>query len=163
MRAIAIMGLVRRLLAYEASAGQAQVSSTQKQDAVIEAAERASDKLRTHLSKRIGQEGFRTLLARALALTTSQFPQLIAVRVGADGSLVGLRGAGGQASHNRGDSETRDSQARNNAVEGAVALVAHLIGLLIVFIGEDLTRRILSTVWPELAWDDAAGWENDTP
>ena len=44
-----------------------------------------------------------------------------------------------------------------------MALLAHFLGLLITFIGEDLTLRILSTVWPELDWDDTTGWENETP
>lgn len=149
MRANAILRLVRRLLTHEAA-------ETQDQDALMAAAERASDKLRAHLSKRIGQEGFRTLLSRALALTTVQFPHLSAVRVGADGALVGLRGAA-----NRGSPEARDRETQETAVEEAVALLAHFLGLLVTFIGEDLTLRLLSTVWPELAWDDVTGGEDD--
>lgn len=152
MRATAMLGLVRRLLTHE-SAGR------QDQDSLIEAAERVADKLRAHLSKRIGQEGFRTLLARALILSTAPFPHLSAVRVGTDGSLIGLRAAIG-----RGLGETRGSETREDtAVEGAVALVAHLLALLITFIGEDLTRRLLSTVWPELAVDDATDRETERP
>ena len=96
------------------------------------------------------------LLARALTLTTSQFPFLSAVRVDADGSLVGLGGDPGP-----GSQETRDNAIQGDTVEGAVAVIAHLLALLITFIGEDLTRRMLSAVWPELAWDDAIGWENE--
>lgn len=143
MRATAIMGLVRRLLTHEAAGGQ-------EQEALIEATERASDKLRAHLSKRIGQEGFRTLLARALTLTTTNFPHLSAVRVGADGSLVGLRGA-----------MSRVQETQGATVEGAVALVAQFLALLISFIGEDLTLRLLSAVWSELALDEATGGENE--
>ena len=88
MRTTAILSLVRRLLTQEAK-------ESQKPEALIEAAERVSNKLRVHLSKRVGQEGFRTLLVRALTLATTQFPSLRAVRVGADGSLVGLREAAG--------------------------------------------------------------------
>lgn len=151
MRANAILGLVRRLLTHEAAGNQ-------DQEALIKAAERASDKLRAHLSNRIGQEGFRTLLARALSLTTPQFPHLSAVRVGADGSLVGLRGAAG-----RGSGEVQDSETQKAVVEGAVALVAHLLALLVTFIGEDLTLRLISAVWPDLGLDDAPGGENERP
>lgn len=150
MRATAIMGLVRRLLMLEAA-------ESQDQDALIEAAERASDKMRAHLSKRIGQEGFRTLLARSLALTTTNFPHLSDVRVGADGSLVGLRAAMSRVQ------EAQDKETHGDTVEGTVALVAQLLALLITFIGEGLTLRLLSTVWPELALDDATDRETGRP
>lgn len=145
MEAIAIQGLVRRLLTQEAAESRNQDSSAP--EFLIEDAERVLDKLRLHLSQRIGQEGFRVLLARSLGLAAAQFPALSAVRVGADGSLVGLGEAAGS-----------DLQETN---EGAAALVAHLIGLLVSFIGEDLTLRILGTVWPKLASDDTDGAENE--
>lgn len=148
MRTIAMLDLVRRLLAHEAA-------ESQDQDSLIEAAERVSEELRVHLSKRIGQEGFRTILARSLALTTAQFPHLSAVRVGADGTLIGLRGA---ISHAQ---EAQDKEAQGVTIEGAVALVAQLLALLISFIGEDLTLRLLSAVQPEFAWDDVTGRENE--
>lgn len=143
-----MLDLVRRLLAHEAA-------ESQDQDSLIEAAERVSEELRVHLSKRIGQEGFRTILARSLALTTAQFPHLSAVRVGADGILIGLRGA---ISHAQ---EAQDKEAQGVTIEGAVALVAQLLALLISFIGEDLTLRLLSAVQPEFAWDDVTGRENE--
>ncbi len=150
MRASVLVSLVRRLLTLEAAEGQ-------DQDSVIGAAERVSDKLRAHLSKRIGQEGFQVLLARALTLATARFPHLSAVRVDADGSLIGLRRAA-----DVGSQRTSDSITQQDAVEGVVALVAELLGLLMTFIGEDLTLRLLSTVSPglaipELDSDDAAG------
>ena len=150
MRADAILGLVQRLLTYEAAASQ-------DQEALIEAAERISDNLRVHLSKRIGQEGFRTILARALSLTTANFPSLNAVRVGTDGSLVGLRAA---MSRVQG---TQNDEAEIDNIEGAVALIAQLLALLISFIGEDLTLRLLGAVWPEISWDDVTGPENERP
>ena len=148
MRTIAMLDLVRRLLAHEAA-------ESQDQDSLIEAAERVSEELRAHLSKRIGQEGFRTILARSLVLTTAQFPHLSAVRVGADGTLIGLRGA---ISHAQ---EAQDKEAQGVTIEGAVALVAQLLALLISFIGEDLTLRLLSAVQPKFAWDDVTGQENE--
>lgn len=149
MRANAIMDLVRRLLTLEAA-------GSRDQEALIDAAERASDKLRAHLVKRIGQEGFRTLLARALTLTTAQHPRLSAVRVGSDGALVGLR-----AAVSRGSEEARDDEALGGTLEGAMALVAQLLALLITFIGEDLTLRLLNTVWPELAPRDLTDQETE--
>lgn len=153
MRTIAMLDLVRRLLAHEAA-------ESQDQDSLIEAAERVSEELRVHLSKRIGQEGFRTILARSLALTTAQFPHLSAVRVGADGTLIGLRGAISHAQEAQ-DKEAQDKKTQGGTIEGAVALVAQLLALLISFIGEDLTLRLLSAVQPEFAWDDVTGRENE--
>ena len=148
MRTIAMLDLVRRLLIHEAA-------ESQDQDSLIEAAERVSEELRAHLSKRIGQEGFRMILARSLVLTTAQFPHLSAVRVGADGTLIGLRGA---ISHAQ---EAQDKEAQGVTIEGAVALVAQLLALLISFIGERLTLRLLSAVQPKFAWDDVTGRENE--
>lgn len=172
MRATAILELVRQLLTQEAAESQAPASPTRTlmgqadvaEDSapLIEAAERVSDKLRVHLSKRICQEGFRVLLARALSLTTSVFPHLSAVRVGADGALVGLRGAldrGSQEARDNGTriNGTRDHRTQEDAAEAATALLAQFLGLLIVFIGEDLTLRMLDAVWPGLASRDASG------
>ncbi len=149
MQAIATLGLVRRLLTYEAA-------ERQDQAALIEAAERVSDKLRAHLSKRIGQEGFRTLLARALVLTTAEFPHLSAARVGTDGSLIGLQRIVSPA-------QEQNSEAQADTPEGAIALVARLMELLATFIGETLTLRLISALWPELAWDDATDGETQRP
>ena len=33
---------------------------------------------------------------------------------------------------------------------GRVVLLAHLLGLLVAFIGEDLTQRLLREAWPKL-------------
>lgn len=171
MRADAILGLVRRLIAHESRASQNQELIRQNQESVVllqeaqiqeaqtEAVERALNKLRLHLSKTIGQEGFRTLLARALALTTPQFPNLGSIQINADGSLNGLPGTAGAHSkitQNEAQStqsyETPSTATMANPIEGATALLAHLIALLVTFIGEDLTLRILSALWPELAF-----------
>ncbi len=143
MRVTAMLGLARRLLIHEAGEGQDQEPS-------LGAAERILDKLRLHLSKRIGQEGFRTLLARALTLTTVRFPHLGAIRVGTDGSLIGLPEVAGS-----GSQETPNNVTQEDFVEGAIALVSQLLGLLATFIGEDITLRILTAVWPETTQDDA--------
>lgn len=138
MRAIMIAGIVRRVLTLEAAETQGHVS-------VVGAAGRVADKLHLHLSKRIGQERFRTLLARALTLTTAQFPHLSAVQITENGSLLGLHGVTGTDSPERQDNVTPQDR-----VEAAVALIAHLLELLFTCIGEDLTLRILCTVTPGL-------------
>ncbi len=144
MRAIMIAGIVRRVLTLEAAETQGHVS-------VVGAAGRVADKLHLHLSKRIGQERFRTLLARALTLTTAQFPHLSAVQITENGSLLGLHGVTGTDSPERQDNVTpQDNVTQQDRVEAAVALIAHLLELLFTCIGEDLTLRILCTVTPGL-------------
>jgi hypothetical protein len=63
------------------------------------------------------------------------------VLVAADGSLQGLDELGPQI-----DKE----QAR----EGGAILIAQLIELLLTFIGEGLTLRMIQDAWPEAAFDD---------
>lgn len=145
---------VRRLIVHEA--GQAP-----NHQGLTEAAERVCENLRLHLTKRVGQDGYRTLLVRALTLATVEFPPLSVVRVAADGTLEGLRPPPS------GEPQSRESEGTGEeTTEGVVILLEHLIGLLITFIGEDLTLRMVSTVWPTLHLDananDAPGMKEET-
>jgi hypothetical protein len=38
--------------------------------------------------------------------------------------------------------------------EGSIVLVAQLLGLLVAFIGENLTVRLVREVWPKLSLSD---------
>jgi hypothetical protein len=38
-------------------------------------------------------------------------------------------------------------------IEAAVAITAHLLGLLVTLIGEPLTVRLVRDAWPDTAWD----------
>jgi len=90
---------------------------------------RVCDKLRRPLTTLAGAAGFRSLLARALTLAKRESPVLDAWEVKLDGSLQALD--------------------REGAHSGAV-LIAQLIGLMITFIGESLTLRLLHDAWPDL-------------
>ncbi len=136
MRVPVILNLVQRLLIIGAAQTR-EAAEDQDRDSLVAAAERVLRKLREHLSKKVGAEGSRTLLAPALTLTKARFPQLSTATVAADGSLSGLREA-----------------------EGATALVAQLLELLVTFIGEDLTWRIVTTVWPDFVRDDDFSGDN---
>jgi hypothetical protein len=125
--------LAQRLLAYEAVAGE-------NSEAAESAAFRVFAKLRRPLITLAGLAGFRSLLSRALTLARAEDPSLSAVQVAADGSLKGLDELG---------SQTDKEQAR----DGGVILIAQLIGLLLIFIGERLTLRLVQDVWPEAAFD----------
>src|SRR5450759_5552497 len=99
------------------------------------------EKLRPQLATLMGNVGFRALLSRSLALTNAEVPWLRAVHVNADGSFEGLDELGAQV-----DSD--------DIFEGRVVLLAQLLGLLVAFIGEDLTLRLVREVWPKLSLND---------
>jgi hypothetical protein len=63
------------------------------------------------------------------------------VQVGADGSLKGLDELGPQ-------------KDQDMSMEGGAILIAQLLGLLLTFIGEGITLRLVQDVWPESAFDD---------
>jgi hypothetical protein len=125
--------LAQRLLTYEAVAGK-------NSEPAESAAFRVCAKLRRPLITLAGVAGFRSLLSRALTLATTEAPSLSAVQVAADGSLKGLDELAPQLDKER----ARD--------EGAI-LIAQFIGLLLTFIGEGLTLRLVQDVWPEAAFD----------
>lgn len=114
--------LAQRLLAYE-------LAEANTVNAGTHAVSRVSDKLRRPLTTLAGAAGFRSLLARALTLAKQESPALGAWEVKADGSLESPNGEAEQS--------------------GAV-LIAHLIGLMVTFIGESLTLRLVHDVWLDL-------------
>ena len=89
----------------------------------------------------MGVDGFRLPLSRALALANDEVRWLKAVHVTADGSLEGL-----------GEIEAQLSQ--DEIAQGEVLLIAQLLGLLLTFIGEALTSRLVQEAWPELSSSD---------
>lgn len=105
------------------------------------AVSRVCDKLRHPLATLAGAAGFRSVLARALTLAKQECPALVAWQVNADGSLENLNG---------------------EADESGSVLIAHLIGLMITFIGESLTLRLLNDVWQDLP-DSGFKFEKDEP
>jgi hypothetical protein len=99
------------------------------------------EKLRLHLATFLGKTGFHTLLSRSLALSTAEVPWLRSVRARPDDSLAGLE-------------ELHARLAPEEFSEGEVVLLAHLLGLLVAFIGEKLTVRLVGEVWPDIPLDD---------
>jgi hypothetical protein len=107
----------------------------------ISAAWLVSEKLRPRLAIFMGSVGFQALLFRALMLANAEVPWLRAVHVKADGSLEGPNELGTQVSP-------------DEILEGCVVLLAQLLGLLVAFIGEDLTLRLVREVWPKKPLDN---------
>ena len=126
--------LAKRLIKLEAKVIESRQSQGAPAYLVVE-------KLRPHLSNIMGNAGFRALLSRSLALTKKEIPGLHTVQVNGDGALDGLNKL-----------EIQDSP--DDFLEGSVVLLAHLLGLLVVFIGESLTLRIMDGVWPNSSLTD---------
>lgn len=120
-----------RLIAYETRGNNSSQTKTS-------AACLVGEKLRPHLTTLMGNVGFRALLSRALALANAEVPWLRAVHVKADGSLEGLDELGAQVDP-------------DEIFEGCVVLLAQFLELLVGFIGEDLTLRLVREVWPTLS------------
>jgi hypothetical protein len=125
--------LAQRLVTYEAVAGE-------DSEPMESAAFRVCAKLRRPLITLAGVAGFRSLLSRALTLAIAEAPSLSVIQIAADGSLKGLDELA---------SQTDKKQVRD---EGVI-LIAKLIGLLLTFIGEGLTLRLVQDVWPEAAFN----------
>jgi hypothetical protein len=105
-------------------------------EAKIPVAFRVCEKLRRPLTTLAGAAGFRSLLWRALTLAKREAPSLGTLRVNADGSL-----------------EDVEPNLDHHDAEGGALLVAHLIGLLYMFIGETLTLRLMHDVWPDISFN----------
>jgi hypothetical protein len=120
----------------------AQVSEANTDPAVVaEAAEQAYTALRWRLTGLIGRDGFAALLNRALRLAQVEFPALEGITLDARAE-TGLRGIHDFAQLYAG---SRD------AVGGLTAILAHIIDLLVVFIGEDIAVGLVYDAWPEVA------------
>jgi hypothetical protein len=87
---------------------------------------------------------FESLAFRALTQAKSETSALWAVKVAADGSLQGL-----------GEIENQTGMDKARAGEGGIILIARLLGLLRIFLGEALTLNLLSNAWPGEAFDDS--------
>jgi hypothetical protein len=121
-----IRRLAERLLAYEGGAG----------DPSRLAAVRVSKKLSRPLNTLVGAAGFRSLLSRALALGNTEVAYLKAIQVNGDGNLEGFDKVKAQFSN-------------AELAKGEVIFIGRLLGLLVTFIGEDLTLVLLQEAWPK--------------
>ena len=128
--------LAHRLLTYEA--GAAKTSEPMESPSL-----RVYEKLRRSLGEFVGVTGFQSLASRALTLARPEAPSLGAARVAVDGSLQGL-----------GEIETQIDMDKDRAGEGGIILIARLLGLLRIFLGEALTLSLLRNAWPSEAFDD---------
>ena len=120
----------RRLLAHNAAGGKPIGTKDAENFRVCE-------KLRGPLSRLTGVGGFRSLLSRALALSSEEISWLRALHINADGSLEGFE-------------KLEMKPDSREIAEGEVVLVSHLLGLLLTFIGPALTAGLLHEIWPKM-------------
>lgn len=128
-RKTAVIRLSQRLLALEAAASGRAVDSPV-------AAFRISDRLRPSLTRLMGTSGFRSLLTRAVAVAGKEVAWLRDMKIEPDGSVQ--------------DQEAPTPKVPPAALTaGGVALTAEFLGLLVTFIGRELTVRLLRDAWPQ--------------
>jgi hypothetical protein len=99
------------------------------------------ERLSPQLANLMGNGGAQALLARALAMARSEVPALARVHIDADGFLTGW-------------DELAAVQDLTQTAEANVVLVAHLLSLLVAFIGEPLTLRLIREAWPDRAFPE---------
>jgi hypothetical protein len=139
--ALGMRDLAHRLLTYEAAEGETP-----------ELAERATlrvyEKIRQSLNAFAGAAAFESLAFRALTQAKSEAPSLWPVRIASDGSLQGL-----------GEFEPQIDMDKDRADkvpvgDGGIVLIARLLGLLLMLLGEALTLSLLRNAWPGAAFED---------
>jgi hypothetical protein len=84
-----------------------------------------------------------------LTLAKAEAPSLSAMHVTGDGTLQEL-----------GQTESRSD--KHHAGDGEVILIAQILGLLIIFIGETLTLRLVQVAWPEAGLDSVNSGDETT-
>jgi len=134
-----IQAWARQLLAAETANQSA--SDTRGSEVV-----RVCETLRVSLTQFVGAAGFTALLRRALALARVDVPSLQAAKITAGGHLEGLEEVGANA---------------KTDTEAAIAITAHLLGLLVTFIGEPLTLSLMRDSFPDTPGPDTT--HPDTP
>lgn len=108
-------------------------------DGLPQAVVRVGEKVRVSLIRLVGEDGFTALIRRALALARTDAADLQTVKIEADGRLEGIEELAAEG---------------ESGIETATTLIAHVLGLLVVFIGVHLTRRLVREIWPEASLEE---------
>lgn len=135
-------GLARRLLALEAASAAVTTVGEPCRCAQHEAV-RVCDKLRKSVTRLAGDDGFASLLRRALVLARAEVPALDRITVNPNCAMEGI--------------EALAASENDGGVAAASALTAHLLELLVTFIGEPLTLRLVREAWPDVALNEGHG------
>jgi hypothetical protein len=133
--------LAQRLLTYEANADK---NSRPMESSTL----RTYEKLRQSLTAITGVTSFQSLACRALVLAKSEALSLGAAQITADGSLQDFSEYEPQVGIDK------DLTNEYQTCERGIILIAHLLDLLQIFLGEFLTLRLLRNAWPDATFDD---------
>jgi hypothetical protein len=137
--------LAHRLVACEAVATK---TTEPRKSATL----RVYEKLRDGLSEFVGVAGFESIASRALALAKTEAPGLNEVQLSSDGELHGLGQDLGEIENPIDIDKDRAGESR--AGEGEIILIARILGLLLLFLGEAIVLSLLRITWPGEAFDD---------
>ena len=85
-----------------------------------------------------------------MVLATAEVGWLKVVRVQDDTTLQGFQ-------------EAAQQQPAKAVTLGSTVLLAQLLGLLVTFIGEALTLRLVQDVWPGVHWENEKVSAKETP
>lgn len=133
--------MAQRLLAYEATQGGFS-------DPAESATLRVYMKLRVSLVAFAGVVSFQSLASRALSLARTEAPGLRMNRVSTDGYLQELDEFEDEIDIDK------DRVGEYPAGEAGIILIARLLGLLHMFLGEALTSSLLRNAWPGAIFDN---------
>jgi hypothetical protein len=137
--------LARELLALESARGKgARGNGKNGGRQGLDSAVRVCEKLREVLVAFAGKSGYRSLLTRALTLAKAQEGSLEGVEVLEDGRLSEVEAYGGKIGNEMG------RRALELGMEGGRILVAQLLDLLVIFIGEPLMHQLVRSAWPNV-------------
>lgn len=98
-------------------------------------------KLRPLLATFMGKTGYQALILRAMIMASEEVPWLCNVEIAANGALENYN-------------EQSAKHETDEKADGSEILLAHLISLLVAFIGEILTLRLINELWPDRPKDD---------
>jgi len=116
---------------------------------------RVYQKLRLNLSGIAGSAAFRAFALRALAQARSHSPGLSTVRIATSGALEGLEPSLLEPQLD-GSADPAAGKPAGDDPPGAegISLIASLLTLLLVFLGEALMLSLLRDTWPGADFED---------
>jgi len=108
------------------------------------------ERLRARLQPLFGSSAIAALFARALSVATAEFPWLAEV-VAPDGKRCSIDGL----------ERLSGTVGRDALAEGLAAVLAHEIGLLAAFIGEEFVMPLVQAAWESTSRGVSAPIEGD--
>ena len=123
--------LARRILEHEAGGASDPAASAA-------AVERACQRLKDHLVVLLGSNGVTALFRRALHLAQRERPLLAGVAVSSEPGVCFT-----------GLAESLATSAADDATSAAATILAHILELLVMLLGEELGMKPVRKLWPE--------------